>query len=367
MKREKEKKLIVILPGGGAKSYFQVGAWNYILNSGINFGSGQTKVHVPNGVFSISGGSIVGAFIAMGKNAQMFKFYNQVAGNPSEVYTSDFLKQHENSVKLDTEAIIKYLLSGLNRFQKAGLLFKRSRRKVLRKIMDKVASIDALTSNAPLFEKLKHVIRVKDIKSEVFQAGYVSLMDGQYYSVPHTDFNSDFELQKAVLASTSMPLVWSPIGSIATKDYETSHLIDGGIRNVTPFGDAVKFVNEQSDNAEYYFLVITPHTEAMTKMQEKPNLLNIATRGIYDIAMNEIQHTDLSEFIRINALVKQAQRKGIDLYSKNGRKLREFKLKIIRPSRNLGFALNFSRSLVMDSYLHGFQQAKNVVQCPVWE
>lgn len=366
MRKRREKKLILILPGGGAKSYFQVGAWNKILNTGINFGNGNVKITIPNAVFGISGGSIVGVFIAMGKNHELFKFYNQVAGRPNEIYTSQFLKQEGNKVVFDRQAAFKYLLSGLNGFQKAGLLFKRSRAKAMKKILGKLSDLDALTSNEPLFNKLRSAVSISDIKSEIFQAGFVSLTDGLYYSLPHTSFNSDFEFQKAILASTSMPAIWSPVGTISTKEYETSNLIDGGIRNVTPFADAVKYVNENED-ADYHFLVITTHTGQMEKMKDKPNLLNIATRGIYDIAMNEIQRTDLSEFIRINALVKQAKRKGVDLYSKSGRKLREFKIKIVRPSRDLGFALNFSRTSVMDSYAHGFQRAAEIITTPNWE
>ncbi len=364
--KAREKKIIVILPGGGAKSYFQVGAWNKILNSGINFGGGQTKITVPNGVFGVSGGAIVGALIAMGKNKELFKLYNQIAGSPSEIYTSDFLKQVGNKIQLDTEAIFKYLLSGTNIFQKAGLLFRKSRKRSMNRILSKLEQIDSLANNEPLFRKLQDLVKISDVKSEIFRTGFVSLTDGKYYSPSHLDFGSDSDFQKAVLASASIPSIWSPVSNISTKDFEVSNLIDGGIRNITPFNDAVKYAN-QNDYAEYYFLVISPHTQKVQRMKNKPNLLNISTRSIYDIAMNEIQKTDLSEFLHVNDLVKQAKSKGVELCNKSGRKLKNFKVKIIRPSRELGFALDFSRSTVMDSFTHGFQQANEIIHSPIWE
>ena len=365
--RRREKKLIVILSGGGAKTAFQVGAWNRILNKGLSMNGKQTKIAVPNAVFGVSGGAINGAIIAMGKNKELMKFWNFVAGKPNEIYTSDYLKQENGKVVLDTEAIFKYLLSDTNLSQKAGLLFKKSREKVMKKIMGKLSLMQGLASNQPLFEKLQSLVRIEDIKSELFQAGYVSLTDGKYHSIPHFEYSSNLEFQKAVLASSSIPAVWPPVSSIKNKQFELTNLVDGGIRNVTPLGDAVKYVQNQDDNIDYHFLVISCQAPQLKPMTSKPTLLKIVSRGIYDIALDEIRDTDLKEFVRINSLVKQAKQKGIDLYHKNGKKLREFKIKVIQPSRELSFALDFSRTAIMDSFAHGFHQAEKVIYSPNWD
>lgn len=361
------KKLIVVLTGGGARGAFQAGAWNRIMNEGLNFGTGLEKPGIPHAVFGVSAGALNGSMIAMGKNKELISLWNRIAGNPNEIYTSQFLKTEGNKTILDTEALGKFLLSDLSGFQKLGLMFKGSRQKVLQKIMDKVKSLTAISDNTPLFEKVKSLVRLSDIKSSVFQAGFVSLTDGSYYSAKHTDFTSNEDFQKAVLASSAMPLIWSPVDKVSTSQFETSNLIDGGLRNINPLGDAVRYVLNSDDSDEYYFLIISTRTGLIPAMQEKPNIFNIIQRSIYDIALSEIGDTDTSEFLRINRLVKQAERKNLELFSESGRKLRRFKVKVIEPLRELGGALNFSRTAVMDSFLHGYLSAFPIVNSPDWE
>lgn len=361
------KKLVVILTGGGARGAFQVGAWQRILKDGINFGNGQEKPGIPHAVFGVSAGSLNGAMIAMGKNKELMELWNHIAGRPEEIFVSDFLKTENNKTTLDTERLGKFLLSDISAFQKVGLLFKGSRQKVLQKIMDKLKTLNSIADNTPLFEKVQLLVQLKDIKSEVFQAGFVSLTDGNYYSAKHSEFRDNAEFQKAVLASSTMPLIWSPVDRISTTQFETSNLIDGGLRNINPLGDAVRYVLNQSDSDEYHFLIISTRTGLIPTMKEKPNILNVIQRSIYDIALSEIGDTDSSEFLRINRLVKQAEAHNVELLSENGRKLRRFKVKIIEPIRELSGALDFSRSMVMDSYLHGYLCAQSVVNSPHWD
>lgn len=361
------KKLIVILTGGGSMGAFQAGVWNRVLQTGLNFQGEIQKIGVPYAVFGESVGALNGAMIASGKSRELFKLWNTISGNPQEVYTSEFLKEKGSQTYLDTEAIGKYLLSDISLLQKAGLIFKKSRARTLEQMLDKLKSLPALASNAPLCEKVRQLIKIKDIKSEVFQAGMVSLISGKYYSLKHTDFANDEDFQRSVLASASIPLVFPPVESVKGHDFELNQLIDGGIRNNNPLGDAVKYVSQASDQDEYFFLVISCHCQTPQTMQEQPHLLNILKRSMYDIAMNEIGETDLSEFLRINELVKQANTNGFNLYSKSGRVLKSFNYKIIQPQRALGSALNFSRSMVMDSFLHGYETALSAVSSPAWE
>jgi NTE family protein len=365
--KEREKKLVLILSGGGAKASFQVGAWNKILNDGINLSGIRSKITIPHAVFGISGGAINGVMIAMGKNKELFKFWNLIAGRPNEVFTSDFLKSENGKTVFDSEALMKYAMKDTSLFQKAGLLFKKTRQKSMARIMKRLMNLKSIANNQPLFDKLESLVNLDEIKSELFQAGYVSLTDGEYHSIPHTDYTSNHEFTKAIIASSSIPMIWSPVESIENKNYTTTNLIDGGMRNMTPFGEAVRYIQNKDDDVDYHFLVITCHREQLNPMKGDPNLFQIAARGIYDVALDEIRDTDLKEFVRINSLVKQAKSKGVDLYNQSGQKLRDFKIKIIRPTRELSFALNFSRSSVMDSFTHGFQEAAKIINNPVWE
>lgn len=355
---KKKKKLILILSGGGAKGAFQVGAWNRIVQQGLQFGDTRLDVKIPDAVFGISAGALNGAMIAMGKFRDLLKLWNQIAGNPQEIYTSQFLKTEGDKVKFDTDALMKYLTDGLSFIDKSRLMFKRKRKKTIKKIMAKLLELDSLSSNVPLACKLSELISISDIKSEVFKAGFVSLTDGKYHSLRHDKFPNDQELQKAVLASASLPMIWSPVSHIQTKDFELSHLIDGGIRDTTPLGDAVRYIHSCGDDAQYHFVIISCHTPSLEVMEKKPNLFSIAERTLYDIALNEVQNSDLSEFLRINELVEQAEKKGCELFSKSGRKLKSYKVQIIRPERKLKGGLDFTRSAVMDSFAHGYEVAK---------
>jgi len=360
------KNVVLILTGGGARGAFQIGAWNRILDEGINFGNGKEKIGVPKAIFGVSAGALNGAMIAMEKNDEIIQLWNDIAGNPNEIFTSDYLKTVNNKTTLDIQAFAKYILSDLGTFQKIGLLFEKSRNKTLAKVIDKIKSIKGIADNTPLLQKVNELIKVEDIKSEVFQAGFVSLTDGKYYSIKHTDFASNEALQNAVLASSTIPIVWSPVERVSTHKFELSNLIDGGIRNVTPLGDAIKYV-ENSNDDDFYFLIISCHTNGLKTMEEPPNILNIIERSIFDIAMNEIRNSDVSEFLRINDLVKQATQKGIELLDKNGRKLKSFKVKIIEPERELSTGLDFSRTAAMDSFTHGYSVAKSVIDSPDWD
>lgn len=286
----KKKKLILILSGDGAKGAFQVGAYNRMLQDGLQFENTHLEVNVPDAVFGISTGAFNGACIAMGKFRELLKFWNQIAGNPNQIYMGQFLK------------------------------------------------------------------------SEVLKEGFVSLKDGKYHSLRQQEFPKDQELQKAVLASESIPMIWTPLKSVKTNDFELNQLNNGEIRDTTPFRNAIKYVNSSEDDAEYHFLVICCHTPALDVMEIKPNPFSIAESTLFDISMNEIQDSDLTEFLRINDLVKQAAQKGVELFSKNGRTLKSFNVRIIRPERKLKGCFDFSRSAIMDSFAHGYQVAQKATK-----
>src|SRR5690606_23214894 len=119
--------------------------------------------------------------------------------NPQELYTHQLHKTKNHNKNLDLQALGKNLLAHGGFAQKVGLLFKKSRNKTLGRVLEKVQALRGLSDNSPLHEKVKQFIKLEDIKSEVFQAGFVSLKDGQYYSMKQDDFTSNEALQNAVL------------------------------------------------------------------------------------------------------------------------------------------------------------------------
>src|SRR5690606_19403633 len=153
-------------------------------------------------------------------------------------------------------------------------------------------------------------------------------------------------------------LMFPPVGEISTKEYTISSAVDGAIRNVTPLGDAVKYVTEKDGDFDYHFVVISCHTGKEEVMTQPTNIFNIAMRSMYEIAMNEILYNDINTFLRTNSLVKQAKEKGLELIGKGGRVLKDFKIKVINPQRELGASHDFSRRKVLDTISHGYEVAR---------
>lgn len=366
-KHSRKKKFILVLSGGFANGGFQAGALKYIHKQGLTI---KGKKHFPNhfdAIFTISAGGYNGVMTAMGKHDELYDLWHNIGGKPSEVYKSEFLEIDGEKIKIDTEAITAYLTEDLNFFQKAGMVFPSGRKKAMKKIGKKLKSFLAMADPSPLVEKLRRLVSLKDIKSDAFHAGFVSLTDGVYYNPSHKAFESDTQLRNAVLATGTIPVMFPPVDEIVTKEYTITNAVDGAIRNVTPLGDAVKYINAQQADYDYHFVVISCHTGKEEVMTKRPNVLSIAARSMYEIAMNEILQNDIDCFVQINSLVKQAKAKGVELIGKSGRALKHFKVKIIKPQRELGASHDFSRKKVLDTLSHGYTVAQSVDQNLSWE
>ena len=92
-----------------------------------------------------------------------------------------------------------------------------------------------------------------------------------------------------------------------------------------------------------------------------PDILKIGLRTL-DILLNEIFRNDLRVFLRINALVKEAEAKGIKLHNpSNGKELKYFEAKLIEPKTPLGDTLDFSQRSVQHSLHAGWRRAREVL------
>ena len=157
--------------------------------------------------------------------------------------------------------------------------------------------------------------------------GRVSLVSGAYELVN----NDAAEFLDAVWHSATMPIIWEPIGPEA--------LIDGGLRNVTPLGDALEFKPTE-------LVVINCGPDVLDRVEAPADIVSAARRSIMDIAIGEIMLNDVREFVRINSLVKQAQGAGVTLVNDKGRPYRYCPITVIQPSRELGDPLDFSQDSV---------------------
>ncbi|PTL80629.1 patatin-like phospholipase family protein [Vitiosangium sp. GDMCC 1.1324] len=173
--------------------------------------------------------------------------------------------------------------------------------------------------------------------------GRVSLVSGEYEQVDSTA--PDF--LDAVWHSATMPVIWEAIGSMA--------YVDGGLRNVTPLGDAL---NSQPKE----IVVITCNSARMDTIKPPSNILDVAKRSLTDITINEILRNDVEEFVRINDLVKQAHDAGVTLKKPDGTPYVYCPIVTIEPEKPLGDTLDFSQETIRLRMRHGEEVARSVIQ-----
>lgn len=169
--------------------------------------------------------------------------------------------------------------------------------------------------------------------------GRVSLQSGDYELVPSTA--PDF--LDAVWQSATMPVIWEAIGPKA--------FVDGGLRNVTPLGDAL-----EHDPSE--IVVIACSGPRIEPVQPPASLLDVAKRSLTDITINEILLNDVQEFIRINDLVRQAHEAGLELKKLNGKPYRYCPITVLEPVKPMGDTLDFSQEAIQRRLRHGEEVAR---------
>ncbi|MEM8888649.1 MAG: patatin-like phospholipase family protein [Bacteroidota bacterium] len=317
-------KRALVLSGGGANGAFQFGALKYIHE--------ELQVQNPDFNFDIIAGVSVGALngtmIAMDKYWQLSKIWN-----------SPNLQKLIFQGSLEMFSILRSLVS-----------------------RDK-----AILNNEPLFRLLQRYVRLEDLITSPcdLRIGAVSLRDGTFRTLRPKDFETDIEFQKAILASTSIPLLWAPQEQIETKAGILYDMVDGSIRDTSPLGQVV---HDQPD--EVVIINCTSRKLPLEKdLESGRNIFTIARRALVDIAIDEIFVNDLREYLTINDLVKQAKEQAPDikLYRTSvvsGKKveLHAFKTILIEPQVYMGSILDFHAEKVQWRIEQGYQTAKGAIE-----
>ena len=303
------KKVALVLSGGGAKGAFQFGAIQYIEE--------VIKKKFPHFDYSIiagvSVGSLNGGMLAQNRYHELKSLWSTLTDD--DVYEGK-----------STLAIIWRLLRG-----------KKS----------------ALT-NDPLRKQLQANFHLRDVdKKYDLRVGVVSLETGLYSVMKPSDFITDEEFRKAILASTSVPIVWEPVDEISLLGgRHLRNLVDGGLRNISPLGDVL------DDNPTHVIIINCSAANLPSDSKATNTILDIANRSLADIAFNEIFNSDIDEFLTINRLAAQAKRKGVALVKENGKPYKVFKNVVIQPVKDLGDSLDFSHDTVIRRIQLGYEHAE---------
>lgn len=289
------KKTALVLSGGGAKGAFQFRAEKYAR---------EEKGYQWDLIAGVSVGALNGLMLAMKKYQELEDIWQHISN--AKVYTG----------KLNFWSILKIALGA-----------------------------QSIYSNDPLWQLLQSQFEPDKISVDL-RIGTVSLQNGTYVQFRPSD--PDFE--KAVLASTAIPVIWSPVQvSDAYPD-----MVDGGVRNISPLGDVL-----DADPDEIVVINCDPEEPAPL---DKPlgNALDIGIHAL-EVALNEIFVTDLREFLRINHNVKEAEAAGVTLHNEDGKPYQYYDCKIIQPDQNLGDTMDFSTEINQLRMQAGWAKAKQVL------
>jgi NTE family protein len=283
----------LVLSGGGAKGAFQVGA-ERILREELGFSWER--------IFGVSVGALNATILAQHEYERLRELWMTI--REEDVY------------------------------RKFPWLLVAFRLGVLRKL--------GLYDNSPLRDLIRRHAAGRRFLTPT-HVGRVSLISGEYELVPSTA--PDF--LDAVWHSATMPVIWEAIGPHA--------MVDGGLRNVTPLGDALGY--EPSE------IVVIACTGPRIEPAKPPaNLLDVARRSLTDITINEILLNDVQEFIRINDLVRQAHEADLTLKKPDGSPYRYCPITVIEPTESLGDTLDFSPDAIRMRLRHGEEMARTAIR-----
>ena len=285
----------LVLSGGGAKGAFQVGAERVLREEG---GFRWERV------LGVSVGALNGALLGQERPEELAEVWRTI--------------REEDVHRKRSWPVVAF---------RVGILGKRG-----------------LYDDRPLRDTIERHLAGRPFKVPV-HVGRVSLASGRYELVGSE--RPEAEFLDAVWQSATMPVVWEPIGPEAW--------VDGGLRNVTPLGDALEF-----DPAEIVVILASPR--AIEPVPPPPDLLQVALRGLADIAVNEILVNDLREFLRVNRLVLQAKEQGATLRDESGRPYRHVAITVVEPEGPMGDTLDFSPATIRQRMAAGEAAARRVLE-----
>ena len=333
-----------------------------------------------------SGGALNGVLVSMNEFDLLESLWvEKIAKHgASEIYDSPFIdsssKSNSLKFKLDFEKLkeqFKLQLDlNLSLFDKIGLIISKAKRQEIinrffnetkQAILNRIYSFRSIADNSALRLKLIQYLDRSKIKDTKFMCGFVSLNSGIYHSVLHDQFCTDQDFLDGVIASTSMPVVWRPIEKVSFYNNgqirESLNNVDGGLMNVSPLGDVISEISNDTEECKYKIIIINCNS-GVPKYQDfsKKSIGGIAARSIYDLSLTEIFKNDLSNFLNLNDVVKQVNEvvPGLTIYNSEKRPIKAFDAVVIGPDKNfdLGNPLIANEAVIRKRMDHGFKQAQ---------
>lgn len=314
-----------VMSGGGAKGSFELGAVDYLIrDAGVD----------PEVIVGVSTGNLNAVMLAQGQGkAGLLDQLNKL----TEVWST--LDSNDDIYTKRTGGIL-------------GLLLKA----------------DSLYDNKPAWKLIQKHVDPARLKSSgrVLRIGVVGLKSGKYYSV---DGNYPY-IKQMVRASASIPVFFNPVDiSDEANRIGTERFVDGGVRNVTPLGEAFEALASlpvaQGTDTIYVILASPLQAEVISDDDDLDDGIEIGQRSL-SLLVNEVYRTDLQLAMNINSAVKfheDCKRQGLNLpagfpFAKH----KYVNLVLIQPDKEYMGSLEFHAGKIARAIRAGQEAARKACQ-----
>lgn len=302
---EQNRKIALVLSGGGARGAFQVGVLDVFYEHGYEF----------DVVSGVSVGALNGAMIATRQFTELQKIWRTI--------------------------------------RKENVLRSRSLGEVIKQfVLYKIGIADpprGLNNLTPLKRLLSNHLFGKEVRIP-FHFGFVPLESGHYVNatIRREGHRIDEDDILRILASSAIPFQFDPV------DFYDQTLVDGGIRHISPIAQVLPY------NPDEIVILPTKPLDGRQEEAEVDDILQIGKRSI-DVMLDEIFIEDIQRFVQINRLVGQANRQGITLKKPDDTPYKHINAMIVAPTQILGDSLDFGEKILQERYARGQKRAREVL------
>ena len=306
-----EKKIGLVLPGGGARAAYQVGVLRAI-----------NEIMGDRNPFAIISGTSAGAI-----NASLLASRSESLKEAVEVLSNVWGNfKTEKVYRTDTTMMLKSILKWLLTISSLGVLAKYP---------------ESLLDNSPLRELLLETINIEAIKNNIDQgnlnafaitaASYSSKNSVTFFQSQQNDLNWERFLRVGVetdigidhlMASIALPLIFPAV------KINNEYFGDGAMRQATPLSPAIRL------GAEKLLIITTDLKSPVNQLTDNQIYPSIGEVGGYmlDALFTGGLLSDLERLDRINQIIENS---GSSPVQTSNKKMKHIEYCVISPSKDI--------------------------------
>ena len=306
-----EKKIGLVLPGGGARAAYQVGVLKAI-----------SELITDNNPFSIISGTSAGAI-----NASLLASRSQSLKEAVEVLSGVWCNFKTNEVyRTETTVMLKSIFQWLLTVSSGGVLVKNPK---------------SLLDNSPLRQLLEDTINLEGIKNNINKgnldafaitaASYSSKKSVTFFQSDEDDIDWERFLRVGVktdilidhlMASIALPLIFPAV------KINNEYFGDGAMRQATPLSPAIRL------GAEKLLIINTDSKSPNNQLTDNQIYPSIGEVGGYmlDALFTGGLLSDLERLDRINQIIENSGNNSVQTSNK---KMKHLDYCVISPSKDI--------------------------------